>query len=111
MDHQRTTQQNKALHLYFTHLSEALNEAGLDMRRTLKPDVAIPWTSKNIKEFLWRPIQKAQLHKESTKELTKQDLDIVFETLNRHISEKFGLTVPFPSEEELIMQERINQND
>ena len=104
-DKQRTILQNRALHLLFTHLAEALNEAGLDMRRTLKPEIDIPWTSENIKEFLWRPIQEAQLSKKSTTELTTKEIDEIFETLNRHISVKFGLHIPFPSIEELIIKE------
>jgi hypothetical protein len=94
---ERTTQQNKALHLFFTHLAEELNNAGLDMRKTLKPEVSIPWSSKTVKEYLWRPIQKAQLGKESTKDLETVEIDKVFETLTRHLGEKFGLELEFPS--------------
>ena len=49
-DKQRTAKQNRALHLYFTHLADELNSAGLDMRKTLKPGVEIPWDGKSIKE-------------------------------------------------------------
>lgn len=103
----RTDKQNKALHLYFTHLAEALNENGLDMRKTLKPSIEIPWTPKTVKDYLWRPIMKAQVMKESTTELTTKEIDLVFDTLNRHLSEKFGLSVPFPSIEELMMENRV----
>lgn len=103
----RTDKQNRALHLYFTHLAEALNENGLDMRKTLKPSIEIPWTPKTVKDYLWRPIMKAQVMKESTTELTTKEIDLVFDTLNRHLSEKFGLSVPFPSIEELMMENRI----
>lgn len=103
----RTDKQNRALHLYFTHLAEALNENGLDMRKTLKPSIEIPWTPKTVKDYLWRPIMKAQVMKESTTELTTKEIDLVFDTLNRHLSEKFGLSVLFPSIEELMMENRI----
>jgi hypothetical protein len=101
-EEQRTLQQNKALHLYFTQLAEELNDAGLDMRKTLKPEVDIPWTPENVKNHLWRPIQEAQLGKESTTKLSKKDVDKVYETLNRHLGEKLGVHVPFPSDEELL---------
>jgi len=101
----RTEQQNRAMHLYFTHLSEELNNAGLDMRKTLKPEISIPWTSANIKEFLWRPIQLAQVRKTSTKDLTTDELTKIYETLNRHLGEKFGISVAFPSIEELLLKE------
>ena len=103
----RTDKQNKALHLYFTHLAEELNNAGYDMRKILKPSVDIPWNSKTVKEFLWRPVMKAQLGKESTTDLTTKEIDLVFETITRHFSEKFGISVAFPSIEELMMENRI----
>lgn len=102
---QRTDQQNKALHLFFTQLAEELNSAGLDMRKTLKPEVDIPWSGKTIKEYLWRPIMKAQLGKESTTELTTKEIDLVFDTINRHLGEKFGIHLDFPSIETLMFQQ------
>ena len=94
---QRTLQQNKALHLYCKLLAESLNDAGLDMKKTLKPEIDIKWTMQTVKDYLWRPIQKALLQKESTTELTTVDPTEIYETLNRHLSEKFGISVEFPS--------------
>lgn len=96
---QRTIQQNKALHKYFDLLAQALNEAGYDMRKTLKQDIEIPWNTETIKNYLWRPIQEAQLRKESTTELTTKDIDKVYDTLNRHLGTKFGIHISFPCEE------------
>lgn len=102
---QRTLQQNRALHLLFGMLAQTLNESGNDMRRTLKEGVDIPWNAESVKEYLWRPIQKAQLQKESTTELTTKDIDAVFETLNRHLGEKLGVHAPFPSVDEVIQKQ------
>lgn len=102
---QRTRQQNKALHVLFRELAKELNEAGLDMRRVLKPGIDIPWAAESVKEYLWRPIQKAQLGKQSTTELTTKEIDQVFDTINKHLGEKFGLHVAFPSVEEIIRRE------
>ncbi len=96
---QRTTLQNKALYAFFKILAEELNNAGLDMRKTLKPNIDIPWTPNTIKEYLWRPIQITQLQKQSTTELTTGEVTQIYETLNRHLGEKFGLHVLFPSKE------------
>lgn len=100
----RTNQQNKALHVLFKLLADTLNNHGLDMKKTLKPEVAIPWSPGSVKEFLWRPVQKAQLNKQSTTELTTVEIDEVFDTINKHLGERFGVHVPFPSIEELILQ-------
>lgn len=106
---QRTLLQNKAIHAYFAQLAQALNESGYDMRRTLKHDIDIPWTPETIKKFLWKPIQNAQLGKESTTELSTKDIDAVYEVLNRHLGEKLGVHVPFPSMAEIIFEQRSKE--
>ena len=107
MDKPRTDRQNKSLHLYFTLLAEALNDAGLDMRKVLKPSISIPWTPQTIKENLWKPIMEFQLQKSSTTEMTTKDIDVVYDTINRHLGEQFGITVEFPGIESLINKSRI----
>lgn len=102
MDNTRTLKQNRALHLMFDMLARDLNENGLDMRRTLKPSIDIPWTGESVKEYLWRPVQQAQVNKKSTTELTTREIDEVFDTINRHLGTKFGIYVPFPSIETLL---------
>lgn len=105
---QRTLKQNNALHLMFEMLAEQLNEAGLDMRKTLKPSVDIPWLKESVKDYLWRPVQEAVMGKKSTTELTTKDIDKVFEILNRHLGEKFGIELEFPSVEEVLRrQEKV----
>jgi len=109
-EQQRTAQQNKALHLYFTFVAEALNDAGYDMRKSLEvlqSGVDVPWETKTVKEYLWRPVQKAQLEKTSTTQLTTKEIDKVFDTLNRCLGEKFGITVPFPSIESIMDRLRM----
>lgn len=108
-DKKRTLQQNRALHLYFGMLAETLNDAGLDMRVILKPEVSIPWSKNTIKEYIWRPIQNAQLGKKSTTELKTNEINLVWETINRHLSEKFGVTEPFPSIEEIMESQRVKE--
>lgn len=99
----RTLTQNRALHLWFRLVSDQLNESGLDMRKTLKPEIDIPWTDKTVKEYLWRPIQKAMLLKESTTKLTTKEIDKVFDVLNKYLGEKLGIHEPFPSIQELML--------
>jgi len=82
-------------------LAEAFNDSGYDMRKVLKESVAIPWNKNSIKEMLWRPVQDLQLLKKSTTELTTKEIDLIYDTLNRHIGERFGIHVEFPSEESL----------
>lgn len=109
MEEKRTLKQNNALHLYFDLVAKELNDAGLDVRRTLKPSVDIWWSGEMVKELMWKPIQKLYLKKKSTKELNKvKDIDEIYEIMNRHLSEKFGSMgvnhIGFPSLEELEKQ-------
>lgn len=103
---QRTVQQNRALHRYFGLIAERLNEAGLDMKKVLKPGVDIPWSTAAVKDYLWRPIQTLQLRKKSTTQLTTKEIDVVYDTLNRLLAEKFGIHEPFPSIDEIMNSQR-----
>jgi len=62
----------------------------------------IPWNKDSVKTFLWKPIMKLQLGKKSTTEMTSGDIDKVFDTLNRHLSQ-FGISEPFPSIETIML--------
>jgi len=95
-ERQRTLQQNKALFLFCTQLSKKLNEAGLDMKTVLKPEIDIPWTKATVKDHLWDPILEAMTKKTSTTKMNTVDPGNVYEVLNRHLSEKFGISVPWP---------------
>jgi hypothetical protein len=77
-------------------LAEVLNDAGLDMKKTLKPEIDIPWTEENVKNHMWRPIQEAMYEKESTTELSTVEISDVYLVLSRHLSEKFGIHVDWP---------------
>lgn len=94
---QRTLTQNAALHKYCQLLADTLNDAGMDMRKTLKAEVDIPWTMESVKENLWKPIQKAQTGKASTTQPLTNEYSIVYEILSKHLSEKLGVYVPWPS--------------
>lgn len=99
---QRTSQQNRAMWLWFEILARELNEAGLDMRLVLKPTYKIDWTKENIHDHLWLPIQKALYGTESTTFLKKQEqIDKIYEIIMRELGEKHGLeNIPFPNDEQ-----------
>lgn len=100
---QRTNQQSKAMHVYCGLLAEAMNDAGYDIRKVLemRPTLEIPWSKDLVKENLWRPIQKAMLNKESTKDPDRSEYTKVYETLNNFTATHFGIGLPFPSKEDM----------
>lgn len=97
---QRTNKQNRSLHLYLGMLSEQLNNAGYDMKKTLKPSVEIPWSTELAKEYLWRPIQKAMTKQTSTTKPKTSEYPKIYEVLSRHMAQKFGVSVAWPSSED-----------
>lgn len=96
-ERQRTLTQNRCLHLYCELLADALNDAGYDMLKVLKPGAEIPWTKNSVKEHLWKPIQQAMTAKASTTEPTTVEYQDVYRALDRHLSEKLGISVPWPT--------------
>ena len=101
---QRTSQQNKSLHKWFELVSEDLNNAGYTVKKTLREDFDLDWNPNLFKELIWRPIQKAITKKNSSSELESGELQIIWDTINRHLGEKFGLHTAFPSLENMIEQ-------
>ena len=91
---QRTLTQNRALHLFCQWLADTLNDAGDDMRKTLRQDVDIPWTCESVKEHLWRPIQIAMTDKRSTTEITTVEPTEIHAVLSRHLGQKLGIACP-----------------
>ncbi len=93
-----TDAQRNALHVYFRTLAKALNDAGLDMRSTLKDEIEIPWSEHTVKSHLWKLLQKAITNKTSVTQLHSRELNEIFDVLNLHLSQKLGIKVPFPRE-------------
>jgi hypothetical protein len=90
----RTPTQNSALHLWCELVAATLNAGGLAMRRTMKPEVDIPWTKESVKRYLWKPLQEAMTGKESTAKAGKWEYPEISETMTRHFATKFGVQLP-----------------
>ncbi len=93
----RTLTQNSSIHKYCALLAEAFNDAGLDMQKVLAEGTNIPWSESKVKEDIWRVVQVAALGKESTTKLETNEVSKVYDIVNRHISQTFGIFIPFPS--------------
>ena len=95
----RTISQNKSIHKYFAMLAESLNNAGLDVKKTMAQDVEIPWSEVLVKELIWRKVQLAMFDIDSTAKLDTAQISQVYDVINRHISQTHGVSVIFPSKE------------
>lgn len=101
---QRTDQQNKAIHLYLTWVAREMCNMGLTMQDVVKKinKVEITPTPQNLKEIVWREIQKAHLKKDSTTFLTKHEVSEIYEIMSMWLAKNFGIELPFPSDHEDI---------
>ena len=106
----RTSQQNRALWLYFTILAYELNQRGLDMKTIIREEVEIEWTKDSICQYLWRPLQKTMFGEISTRKLTTEQINQIYDNLNRIIIERTSgeVQVNFPSIEELFVKNLDN---
>lgn len=92
----RTNKQNAALHQWLKDLSLFLNDAGYDMKKTLRHHIEIPWDKKgfNAKRLLFSPVQEAITGKKSTAEADRVEYGEVYEVLARHFAESEGIIIP-----------------
>lgn len=109
----RTNLQNRALHLFYTWISEELNNLGMTFKFAgLKgKDIEIPYTSILIKQTLWRPIQIALFNIYSTKDIDSTQMNKIIDVIIMHFGENYGIQLEFPSEISLAIKKLIEQEN
>lgn len=94
-DRRRTSQQNKALHLWLEMLAERMNAQGVGVKALMKAkSLDVPMSMELCKEMLWRPVQEAMFGIESTADMNTGDYNRVYTVLCQQLGEKMGLVVP-----------------
>ena len=105
MSEQRTAQQRKALEVYCHGLAEILNASGYDFNDGKVIRLPVAFTQENVKEYMFKKVMTAMYpDKTSTTELSTTEIQQVYENLNTFTAEKFGVSVTWPSQEELFNQ-------
>lgn len=95
-----TPPQRRAMWLYLARLAASLNDAGFDQRTfPFSKGISIPWTKESVMSVFWRPIQDKLFDKASTRQLTTTEVRDIHMILDKAISERTGVTVPFPTKE------------
>jgi hypothetical protein len=99
----RSNRQNRALHLYFTFISDELTNLGATFcyEGVKGSTIEIPYTSEIVKDFFWRPIQKQLFDTDSTTKLTTDQINTIIDVVNKFFATK-GVVISFPSYESLI---------
>lgn len=95
----RTLQQNKSLHLWFTQISNKLNNDSLVIQDVIKLNTK--WSPEKIKELIFKPVIKSLYNKESSTKLNKDEFELIIDTIIRALGTK-GIECPdFPNREDL----------
>ena len=99
----RSGKQNRALHVFFTIISNELNELGMEFQYTgLKGStLSTRYTPNLVKEFFWRPVQIALFNIQSTTKIDTQQINEINEVIIRYFAER-GVELFFPSIESLM---------
>lgn len=100
-DKQRSEKQNSALHVYCKLLANAMNDAGYPLIIKINgKETEVDWCLHSVKNYIWRPVQKAINGKHSSKDGSTKDYPEIYENINRHTASKLGINVPWPTRAE-----------
>ena len=101
---------NRSLHKLCTDVADEAIASGLTMQVILAKTLELEPTMEGIKA-IFRQIGKSQFGKESTKDLTTKEMKEVYEIFNLFLAElPRPIHVPWPSLEEQMMQDLIENN-
>ena len=98
----RTIPQNNSMWVWLTSMSKRFNDAGYDRIKTLKilrsrPEIEIPNDKDSFYQDVWMPAQRAIFpEKTGSSKLTTEEMQKVYETLNRYLGKTFGISEPWP---------------
>ena len=93
----RTLSQNNSIHLYCDLVADKLNQSGQTVQTFFKADIPMPFSMIIVKELVWKFFQKRMLEKDHTARLTTDEVTKIYDAMNIHLAEKYGVSVPFPS--------------
>ena len=95
---ERSSQQNRALHLFFRMVADQLNELGLEFHYSgLKGlELTTRYTEDIVKNFVWRPIQIAMFDKESTRKINHEEINEILDVITKFFGDR-GVPVYFPN--------------
>lgn len=98
---QRTELQNRSMHKFFRMVADQCQEQGISQQALFEArSIDVPVTEHAIKS-LWHSIQNQLYGQVSTTELSRSQVNTVYEALITGMGQKLGLGyVPFPSEDE-----------
>lgn len=105
----RTIPQNSAIHKWFELLEQECTALGQTMDMLIKNPTEVPITRYLLKDT-FRLIGKMIYGKESTADLTKEEIDKVIQVFEKTIGERLQIYISFPSVEHLLREQNEKEN-
>jgi len=96
---QRTTPQNSSIHKWFEIIEQECTSLGQTMDMLIKNPTEVPITRYLLKDT-FRLIGKVMYGKESTADLTKEEIDKVIKVFEKLIGERLEINILFPSKQQ-----------
>jgi len=99
----RSTQQNSALHVYFSIISVELNDLGLEYQYTgiSGNTFELMYTPDLVKEYIWRPIQVALFKIKSTTKINTNQINEIIDVITKFFADR-EIVIEFPSIDSLL---------
>lgn len=94
-DSQRTRNQNRAMHKWFSLIAEHCAERGLTVDALFKNPAEIRITPEIVKQF-FREMGMWMFHKDSTAKLTREEASQVITACEKEFAERLDYTDNFP---------------
>lgn len=95
----RTSQQNRSLHLFFALIANMYNEVG--QTHTNMMGIETIWTAAMVKELLWRPLQISLFNIQSTTKLDSKQLTLIADTIIDYFAGQ-GYFIQFPNFQDFL---------
>ncbi len=99
----RSQQQNKALHVYYTLISAELNDKNMEYQYTgITGNIfELRYTPDLVKNFVWRPIQIALFDIKSTTKINTQQINDIIDVISNFFADR-EIVIEFPSIDSLL---------
>lgn len=109
----RSNLQNRALHLYYKLVANALLEVGYDFNYTNPISgeiISIPYTGDLVKEYIWRPMQETMFKIESTTKLETRMINDILAILTPWLG-NINKLVKFPNRIDYLIDQMNKSNN
>ena len=90
----RTQAQNKSMWLWFKLVAEYLNKQGDSFEYTVLKTVKVPFTDEVVHKYIWKPVLKAWLDKNSTTDMDTSEPNEIYTIICAHFATERGYTLP-----------------